>query len=174
MRSISFHRRFSADAPNDPILPWHSNLIPITHPTQSHFHLNDPSLYEVERTIKDFSALGLKVMITELDVDVLPARGNMGNADIGRREQGDASLNPYTAGLPDDVQAKLAKRYADLFGIYLRHRKAVIRMLPRSISESECWAPDWRNRQAMAYLAAYDERFQLRADEGARSSAPRT
>jgi len=29
-----------------------------------------------------------------------------------------------------------------------------VRRLPRSMSESDDWAPDWRNRQAMAYLAA--------------------
>jgi endo-1,4-beta-xylanase len=107
--------------------------------TQSHFHLNGPSLDEVEKTIKEFSALGLKVMITELDVDVLPARGNMGNADVNRREQGDASLNPYTAGLPDEVQEKLTKRYADLFAIYVRHRKEITRVTFWGLDDGHTW-----------------------------------
>jgi len=42
-----------------------------------------------------------------------------------------------------------------------------VQRLPRSYSESKHWTPDWRNRQAMAYLAAYDERCPLGANEGA-------
>ena len=63
----------------------------------------------------------------------------MGNADINRREQGDASTNPYTKGLPDDVQEKLAKRYADLFGIYLRHRKSVTRVTFWGLDDGHTW-----------------------------------
>jgi endo-1,4-beta-xylanase len=107
--------------------------------TQSHFQLNHPPLDEIEKTIKAFSDLGLKVMITELDVDVLPSRGPAGNADISRREQGDSSTNPYTAGFPDDMQEKLAKRYADIFKIYLRHDKAITRVTFWGLDDGQTW-----------------------------------
>ena len=107
--------------------------------TQSHFHLDGPPPAEVEKTIKDLSSLGLKVMVTELDVDVLPVRGRMGNADVNRREQGDDSTNPYTKGLPEDVQEKLTKRYADLFGIYLRYRKSVTRVTFWGLDDGHTW-----------------------------------
>lgn len=114
--------------------------VPITGVgTQSHFQLAHPPISEVEKTIKDFSALGLKVMITELDVDVLPSRGNAGIADINRREQGDDLLNPYTKGLPDEVQKKLAKRYADLFEVYLRHRKSITRVTFWGLDDGTSW-----------------------------------
>jgi endo-1,4-beta-xylanase len=107
--------------------------------TQSHFQLNYPDLNAIEKTIKDFSDLGLKVMVTELDVDVLPSRGQAGNADISRREQGDSATNPYTTGLPDDMQEKLAKRYADIFGIYLRHEKAITRVTFWGLDDGQTW-----------------------------------
>lgn len=107
--------------------------------TQSHIHLDGPPLDVVEATIKDLSATGLKVMVTELDVDVLPVRGNAGNADINRREQGDDSTNPFTKGLPDDVQEKLTKRYAGLFGVYLRHRKSVTRVTFWGLDDGNTW-----------------------------------
>lgn len=107
--------------------------------TQSHFQLVNPPIAEVEKTIKDFSELGLKVMITELDVDVLPSRGNAGIADISRREQGDDALNPYTKGLPDEVQKKLAQRYADLFEVYLRHRKSITRVTFWGLDDGTSW-----------------------------------
>ncbi|NQX01330.1 endo-1,4-beta-xylanase, partial [bacterium] len=107
--------------------------------TQSHFQLNNPSLEEIEKTIKDFADLGLKVMVTELDVDVLPSRGPAGNADISRREQGDASNNPFTGGFPEDMQEKLAKRYADIFGVYLRHDKSITRVTFWGLNDGQTW-----------------------------------
>jgi len=107
--------------------------------TQSHFQLDHPSLEAVERTIEAFAALGLKVMVTELDVDVLPSRGNAGIADIGRRERADVALNPFTGGLPEEMQEKLAARYADLFGIYLRHRDAITRVTFWGLHDGQSW-----------------------------------
>jgi endo-1,4-beta-xylanase len=107
--------------------------------TQSHFQLNYPSLGAIEKTLTDFAALGLKVMVTELDVDVLPGRGAPGNADISRREQGDSSTNPYTAGLPDEIQEQLAKRYADIFEIYLRHEKSITRVTFWGLDDGQTW-----------------------------------
>jgi endo-1,4-beta-xylanase len=107
--------------------------------TQSHFHLDGPSVQEIEKTITDLSALGIKVMITELDVDVLPTPGPRGNADVNRREQGDSTSNPYRAGLPADMQEKLAKRYSDLFDIYLKHRKSITRVTFWGLDDGHTW-----------------------------------
>ena len=106
--------------------------------TQSHFHLNHPPLAEIEATLRDFAALGLKVMVTELDVDVLPNRG-YGGADISRREQADPALDPYKDGLPDDMQEKLAQRYAEIFGAYLRHRESITRVTFWGVEDGSSW-----------------------------------
>ncbi|MCU0779930.1 MAG: endo-1,4-beta-xylanase [Akkermansiaceae bacterium] len=106
--------------------------------TQSHFHLNHPSLDDIEKTITAFAALGLKVMVTELDVDVLPDRGP-GGADISRREQAGPKLNPYTDGLPAEVQERLAKRYADIFRIYLRHSDSITRVTFWGLDDGSSW-----------------------------------
>ncbi len=106
---------------------------------QGHYTLEQPPPAVVEQTIEDFAALGLKVMITELDVDVLPARGPSGIADIARRENADPALDPYRDGLPADVQQKLAQRYADLFDIFLRHRKSVTRVTLWGLDDGHTW-----------------------------------
>ena len=98
-----------------------------------------PPIEEIEKTINEFSALGLKVMITELDVDVLPGRGPQGNADVNRREQGDSTTNPYTTGLPADMQEKLARRYADIFDVYLKHRKSITRVTFWGLDDGQTW-----------------------------------
>ena len=38
---------------------------------QGHWNLNWPSLKDIEQAITDFAALGIPVMITELDITVL-------------------------------------------------------------------------------------------------------
>lgn len=121
--------------------------------TQSHLHLLHPPISDVEDTIKALASTGLKVMVTELDVDVLPSRGNFGNADVNRREKADPSLNPYTKGLPDEVQQQLTKRYEDLFAVYLRHRKSMTRVTLWGVHDGACWLNffpiPWRTNHAL-------------------------
>lgn len=106
---------------------------------QGHYSLDRPPAAEVEQAIKDFAALGLKVMITELDVDVLPSRGRVGVADISRRETAHPSLDPYRDGLPEDVQQKLANRYAELFRVFLRHRGHISRVTFWGVDDGHTW-----------------------------------
>ncbi len=107
--------------------------------TQSHFALNYPPIGSIEKTITDLASLGLKVMVTELDIDVLPVRGAVGIADIGRHEQGDDSTDPYVGKFPEEMQMKLAKRYADIFEIYLRQKKWVTRVTFWGLDDGQTW-----------------------------------
>lgn len=118
--------------------------VPITGVgTQSHFHLDYPSLAAVDEALRALSSLGLKVMVTELDVDVLPYRDNPGIADVSRRQAGDKTMDPYTSGLPQEIQIKLAKRYRDLFEIYLRHREALTRVTFWGLDDGQSWLNDF-------------------------------
>ena len=107
--------------------------------TQSHFHLNHPSVAEVEKTITAFASLGLKVMVTELDVDVLPSRGHSGIADVNRREEASPELNPYADGLPAGIQEKLARRYSELFDVYVKHRASITRVTFWGLDDGHSW-----------------------------------
>ena len=61
-------------------------------------------------------------MITELDVDVLPRDPGMYGADLEKRAKFRAETNLYPDGLPKDKQEQLARRYADIFALFLKHR----------------------------------------------------
>ena len=106
---------------------------------QGHYSLTWPEISEIEQAIRDFAALGLKVMITELDVDVLPSKSTAGVADISRREKSDSALNPYVTGLPAEVQLQLANRYAGLFELFLRHRKDITRVTFWGLDDGQSW-----------------------------------
>ena len=106
---------------------------------QGHLGLKWPEISEVDLAIREFAALGLKVMITELDVDVLPSKGDIGVADIGRVEESDPRLNPYQSGLPDNVQKQLAARYAELFRVFIRHKKSITRVTLWGLEDGQTW-----------------------------------
>ena len=68
---------------------------------QSHVSFST-NLAEYEKSIETFAAEGVKVMVTELDLSVLPwPSGNYGAA-VETNFEYQKSMNPYTDGLPAD------------------------------------------------------------------------
>jgi endo-1,4-beta-xylanase len=110
---------------------------------QGHYLLGEPSAAQVDETISAFEKLGLKVMITELDVNVLPSPGQALSADVSEHYRMSAGLNPYTNGLPDAVQQQLAQRYAELFSVFLKHRRSVSRVTFWGVTDGDSWLNDW-------------------------------
>lgn len=111
--------------------------------TQGHFGLDYPDLAEFDATLEAFGATGLKVMVTELDVDVLPAAFQYQGADIGRRAELRAELDPWTDGLPESMQARLAERYRALFQVMVEHHAVVDRVTFWGVRDSDSWKNDW-------------------------------
>ena len=56
-------------------------------------------LNDIEESIKEFSALGIEVMFTELDLSVLPNPWDKTTADVSATAKGNAKMNPYTNGI---------------------------------------------------------------------------
>jgi endo-1,4-beta-xylanase len=71
----------------------------------------------------------------------------------GRRS---AMANSYASGLPDEIQQQLARRYADVFGVFLKHRDAVTRVTFRGLSDADSWL----NRGRMNYPLLWDRQRQ--------------
>lgn len=128
--------------------------------TQSHFQLDYPSADEIEKTIEEFAALGLKVMVTELDVDVLPNRSHEG-ADIAlRRDEDDRALDPHTDGLPEEMQGRLARRYADLFRIYLSRSDSIARVTFWGLDDGSTWLNNFPIRGRTNHPLLFDRRLE--------------
>ncbi len=66
---------------------------------QGHLHLDSPSIADEDAAITGLAATGVKIAITELDIDVLPSAWGH-TADISLNVQENAKLNPYADGLP--------------------------------------------------------------------------
>jgi endo-1,4-beta-xylanase len=69
-------------------------------------------------------------------------------------------LNPYTAGLPDSVQQVLTKRYADLFGVYMKHRDAITRVTFWGVADGDSWLNGWPVRGRTSYPLLFDRAGQ--------------
>jgi endo-1,4-beta-xylanase len=122
---------------------------------QAHLHLDSPSVEAEEATITELAATGVKVAITELDIDVLPSAWGH-TADVSLNIQENPKLNPYAKGLPDSVQQALTKRYADLFGVYWKHRDAINRVTFWGVSDGDSWLNDWPVKGRSSYPLLFD------------------
>ncbi|MFT4092467.1 MAG: endo-1,4-beta-xylanase [Niabella sp.] len=108
---------------------------------QGHWHLGKVPFKDIEESIEQYAALGIKVAITELDINVLPTK--VSGADVSRHFKGDAASNPYVNGLPDSVQNELASDYAQLFKIFLKHKNNISRITFWGVHDGQSWLNGW-------------------------------
>jgi endo-1,4-beta-xylanase len=130
--------------------------------SQAHDKLFLDSPAKHDTTIGALGALGVKVNITELDVDVLPMATRNRTADVSVRVQGQpgaaSAVNPYVAGLPDSVQKALAKRYADFFTVFLKHRGVVDRVTFWGVGDGDSWLNNWPMPGRTSYPLLFDRK----------------
>jgi endo-1,4-beta-xylanase len=123
---------------------------------QGHYGLDYPSLEQLDSTITAFSGLGVKVMITELDVDVLPRAVRQTGADVALRAAARPELNPWPVALPDSMQQALARRYADLFRLFLKHAGDLSRVTFWGVTDAQSWKNNWPVRGRTNYPLLFD------------------
>ena len=123
---------------------------------QGHDSLAHPTVEEEDAAITAFAKLGVKVAISELDIDVLPRDPKLFSADVSLKVKQDPKLNPYANGLPDDVQQELARRYADLFAVFLKHRAEMSRVTFWGVTDRDSWLNNWPVPGRTSYPLLFD------------------
>jgi endo-1,4-beta-xylanase len=126
---------------------------------QGHIGLDYPDLEEWEKSIGAYADLGLKVHISELDIDVLPRGGETG-ADVAGRSTYTAQSDPYRDGLPDEIEARLANRYETVFRIFERHRAALERVTFWGLHDGVSWKNNFPIRGRVNYPLLFDRAMQ--------------
>ncbi|MCU0389204.1 MAG: endo-1,4-beta-xylanase [Chitinophagaceae bacterium] len=125
---------------------------------QGHWHLGKVPFKDIEESIEAYAALGLKVMITELDIEVLPR--NFSGADVNQRVASNPSLNPYANGIPDSILQKQAKDYEDLFRLFLKHKDKISRVTFWGVHDGQSWLNGWPVRGRTNYPLVFDRNLQ--------------
>lgn len=122
---------------------------------QAHYGL-DTNLEEVETSIQAFAALGVKVMITELDITVLPFPTEEATAEVSTSFEYQQEYNPYADGLPENVSNIHAAKYKDLFAIYLKHSDVITRVTFWGLNDAYSWRNNWPIEGRTDYCLPFD------------------
>ena len=129
---------------------------------QSHNGYNYPDYAEYEKSIEAFAAEGVKVMMTELDVNMLPNPEGFGGAEISQNFELQAKYNPYVKGLDKKAQKLFNQRYLDLFKIIERHKDVISRVTFWGVNDGHTWLNDWPIKGRTNYPTLIDRNNQLK------------
>lgn len=129
---------------------------------QAHWGLNFPKNTYIQDAIDAYAALGVKVMITELDIDVLPLTKE--GQVIGRSmmepqfqlEEFETFFDPYKNGLPQDIENQLTTRYQELFELFLKNKEKIDRITFWGVHDEMSWKNDYPIPNRTNYPLLYD------------------
>lgn len=104
---------------------------------QGHYELDDVPFEDLEFTIGKIRDYGLKVVISEVDIDVVK-RGRWYQDDGAHREEL-KSFDPYKGGCPDEVLKQQAEQYAKLFEVYAKNADVIERVSFWNLHDGQSW-----------------------------------
>lgn len=127
---------------------------------QGHLMTFYPDVNDFEKSIDAFASTGAKVMITEMDMSVLPMPEKKITADVAFKYQYDPGINPYYNGLPDSVSKLFTSRMESFFKIFLKHRAQISRVTMWGLSDGDSWKNDWPVKGRTDYPVLFDRHHQ--------------
>ncbi len=128
---------------------------------QSHWRVQNPPLGELEKAVKEFSALGLKVMITEFDMGVLPTHyqgADLSQAQSLTPDQA-AVLNPYTQGLPAEAAQLHALKMKEAVDLFVKYKDSISRVTFWGIHDGHSWLNNFPIRGRTDYPLLFDRKM---------------
>jgi len=127
---------------------------------QCHIGLDYPSLDEYEKTIQLIAGTGVNVMITEMEISVLPMPDWRVGAEVSASFEYQQKLNPYTERLPDSVSAQLDQRYVDFFTLFLKYQDVIPRVTVWGVNDGNSWKNGFPVRGRTDYPLLFDRKNQ--------------
>lgn len=127
---------------------------------QGHLMMDFPTVDEFEKSIVAFGNTGAKVMITELDLSILPNPYSKMGAEISLKADYHELMNPYKNGVPDSVNTAWEKRYIDFFKVFVKHRKTISRVTLWGLTDKDSWKNDWPIKGRTDYPLLFDRNYQ--------------
>ena len=128
---------------------------------QGHMGMDYPDISEFEKSIKAFADLHMNVMITEMDITLLPFPGEE-TAEVSLSAEYQEKMNPYAAGLPDDINAAWEQRYIDYFQLFLNYSDNISRVTLWGLTDADTWRNDWPMVGRTDYPLLFDRDYQAK------------
>lgn len=123
---------------------------------QEHQKLDWPTAGAIDSAIVDLAATGVKLMITELDVDVLPSNRGQRTETLEQQLMRSGAADPDRAGLSDSMQQALARRYGEVLRVYLAHRDVITRLTFWGVDDGDSWLNNFPVRGRVNYPLLFD------------------
>ncbi|HEY2157103.1 MAG TPA: endo-1,4-beta-xylanase, partial [Isosphaeraceae bacterium] len=108
---------------------------------QGHFEIGEDPIPQLRETFDALRKLGIKVVVSELDIDVVPR--SRWWADNGKHRDELATYNPYKDGLPEEIARKQAEQYAALFRLFVEYSDLIERVSFWNLHDGESWLNDF-------------------------------
>lgn len=104
---------------------------------QGHFELDRIPYDELEATIKLIKSYGLKMVVSELDIDVV-LRSKWW-AEDGKYREELATYDPYKDECPPEVLEEQARQYTKLFALFSKHADSIERITFWGLHDGQSW-----------------------------------
>lgn len=126
--------------------------------SQAHMHMKSPTLDATEISLKKLQAAGVKILITEWDISILPCP--FAGAEISKNFNYTIEMDPYREAVPDSIQQKWNKRMLDMFGLFLKYSEVIDRVTVWGLTDNTTWLNNFPIRGRKDYPVLFDRNNQ--------------
>lgn len=104
---------------------------------QGHYEIGQLPLTDLAATLAAMRELGVKVVVSELDIDVIPR--SRWWADGGKYRDEMRKLNPYRDGCPPEMLERQAGEYGQLFRLFRQNADVIARVSFWNLHDGQSW-----------------------------------
>lgn len=116
---------------------------------QAHWSLQEPAENELRSAIEQYSSLGLKIQITELDISIYPW-------EPGKRDKKQGENDSFTT----DLENKQAAKYAMVFKLFREYKRVITNVTFWNISDRYSWLDNFPVMGRKNYPLLFDRNLQ--------------
>jgi endo-1,4-beta-xylanase len=122
--------------------------------SQAHMHMDSPTFNDTEDSFRKLKAAGVKILITEWDLSILPNPYSGANISVNFKYS--PEMDPYRDGVPDSIQLKWNKRVLGMFQLYFRYNDVIDRVTVWGLNDAVSWLNNFPIRGRTDYPLLFD------------------
>ena len=113
---------------------------------QGHFELDKIPYENLEATINLIKSFGLKMVVSELDIDVVTR--SKWWAENGKYREELTTYDPYNPACPPKILKQQAVEYAKIFALFSKHADSIQRITFWGLHDGQSWLNDfpWKRK----------------------------
>ena len=129
---------------------------------QGHVGMHYPSIGDYKAAIDAYANAGLKVMVTEFEVSILPPPGRRVSSNIADTEAYRNEIDPYREGLPDSARIAWEERVLDFFKLFIESSDKITRVTLWGVTDGDSWKNNFPVRGRTDYPLLFDREYNAK------------